>query len=329
MSMRKIGWTLVPVILLAGCGGTNTTDGTAPFNRANGAVDPNATPLVAPGQEILGTYVIVSAPTIADTKQATAWVDRIKKLQTPPKKIFMFGANSGLASKLKKPLDDAKIGVIPVPDAKLGEDWLKTVKAFGAERFFGNGPIQKEPNLDLLTSDQSKWSSVFALDGVKFVLLNTDTPTKQSKAGEIPRLWLIGKLKDAKSIVVLGAKPLRGSDGGDSITTADPFAKAPVRLYAFSGGAPTIERPDEKSIFQMSIPTPDGVDKPLLVGVVEIKKSGALLSRIVQLNNDLTAKNIQELTIFQPATKIAAKPADKASEKPADKSPDLLKKDKS
>lgn len=323
VSMRKsreFCLVAMPALLLVGCGGTNTTDGTAPFNRANGSVDPNATPLAAPGQEILGTYALVSAPVIADSKQATAWVDKIKKLQTPPKKIFMYGANSALATKLKKPLDEAKIGVIPVPDIKLGDDWSKTVKAFGADKFFGNGPTEKEPNIDLLTSDQSKWSSIFNLDGVRFVLLNTDTPTKANKNGEVPRLWMISKLKDAKNIVVLGAKPLRAPEGQSGISTNDPFAKSPVRLYAFAGGSPTVERPDEKSIYQMSVPASEGLDKPLIIGMIEIRKSGAIQSRIVQLNNDLTAKNIQELTLFEPAPKIAEKPAEKTPEKPADKS---------
>lgn len=320
MSLKKFGWTFVPLALLAGCGGTNTTDGTAPFNRGAGMVDPNATPLTSPGQEIVGTYAIVTAPVVTDAKQASAWVDKIKKLQVPPKKIFMLGATSSLATKLKKPLGDAKISVIPVPDAKLGEDWQKTIKAFGADKFFGNGPTQKEPNLDLLTSDQSKWSSIFSLDGVKFVMLNTDTPVKSGKPHEIPRLWLINKLKDSKekSIVVFGAKALHPTSGQAGIQTADPFAKSPVRLYAFGGGTPTIERPDDKSIYQLSIPNNENLEKPIIVGILEIRKSGALQSRIVQLNTDLTAKNIQEITLFEPSPKIAEKPPEAPTIKPKD-----------
>ena len=366
--MKNLSWTL-PVALgfvAVGCGGTTTNDGMSSMNRSGGMMDPSGMPLANSGQEIVGTYAMVAAPNLTDAKQAVAWVDRLKKLTTPPKKLFIFGLNSATALKLKKPLDEAKMSVIPVPDARLGDDWWKSVVAVGAEKFFGNGPTLKEPNVDLITADQSKWNSTFTLDGVKFVLLNTDTPVKSEKGGEIPKLWLQGKLDAGKSnsgkeqnTVVLGARKLwatetlgrdgasgeaaggvkvtdgkvgevsagsKSAEGERLVMTTDPFGKSqPVRLYATSSEVPSLERPDEKSVYQMVVPSGFAEDKPLIVGLLELRKSGSMTSRMVQIESNFTSKSLIEALVFDPLTRDAAKSLPKQAAVPAGKANEVKK----
>lgn len=372
--MKSLSWTL-PVALgfvAVGCGGTTTNDGMSSMNRSGGMMDPGGMPLANSGQEIVGTYAMVAAPSLTDAKQAVAWVDRLKKLTTPPKKLFIFGLNSATALKLKKPLDEAKMSVIPVPDARLGDDWWKSVVAVGAEKFFGNGPTLKEPNVDLITADQSKWNSTFTLDGVKFVLLNTDTPVKSEKGGEIPKLWLQGKLDSGKSnaskeqnTVVLGARKLwatetlgrdgasgeaaagvkvidgvkvtdgkvgevtAGSKAGEGerlVMTADPFGKSQsVRLYATSSEVPSLERPDEKSVYQMVVPSGFAEDKPLIVGLLELRKSGSMTSRMVQIESNFTSKSLIEALVYDPMMRDAAKSLPKQAVVPAGKANEVKK----
>jgi len=350
--MKNLSLTL-PVALgfvAVGCGGTTTNDGMSSMNRSGGMMDPGGMPLANAGQEIVGTYAMVAAPSLTDAKQAVAWVDRLKKLTTPPKKLFIFGLNSATALKLKKPLDEAKFGAIPVPDARLGDDWWKSVVAVGAEKFFGNGPTLKEPNVDLITADQSKWNSTFTLDGVKFVLLNTDTPVKSEKGGEIPKLWLQGKLDAGKSnsgkeqnTVVLGARKLwsteptpdttvekgfgeKGIGSERLVATAEPFGKSnSVRLYATSALLPSLERPTENSVYQMVVPGGFAEDKPLIVGVLELRKSGSLNSKMVQIESNFTSKSLIEALVYDPMMRDAAKSLPKQVVLPADKANEVKK----
>src|SRR3978361_2139462 len=102
--MRRMSW--LSLVLLAGCGGTNTTDGMASqYNRGAGqdTMSPTSSNLNAPGaNEVVAVDAFLNATEIKDAKQASLAVDGLKKLTVPPKRIFLIGATPDTATWFKK-----------------------------------------------------------------------------------------------------------------------------------------------------------------------------------------------------------------------------------
>ncbi|MBS1700086.1 MAG: hypothetical protein JST12_00360 [Armatimonadetes bacterium] len=304
--MRRLSW--LGLILLAGCGGTTTNDGVSPYNRGAGSdYAPTSTMMGAPSaNEVVAVDAFLNVGDIRDAKQAGLAVDGLKKLTVPPKRVFLIGATLEAAEWFKKPLSDAKISAVPVlgPSTK---EWDKVLKTLSANKIYGNGPTIGGPNADLLATDQKSSTSTAVYDGVRFFFLNTDTPLKTPKEGSIPRLWFLARQKEMKenSAVVVGFRSLRALGKDDPtpvISTADILAKeSKVKLFvSASSKSPDLSRPDEKSVFNMAVGGAVGDDKLPHVGIVEVRKNGALYSKIVKL--DLTKAPVSKLeaTLFEP-----------------------------
>lgn len=307
--MRRLIW-LSP-LLLAGCGGTTTNDGMSQYNRAGSDLSPTSSTVGAPAaNEVVAVDAVLNVADLKDAKQASLAVDGLKKLSIPPKRVFLIGATTSTAEWLKKPLADAKIVPIPIagPDSK---DWTKVLKTLGADKIYSNGPTTGGPNPDLLAEDQTKLSSTAVYDGVRFFFLNTDTPLKTPKAGSIPRMWFMARQNEMKenSAVVIGYRsvlPLGTEDPTPVISSTDILAKnSKVKLFvSTSAKAPALSRPDDKSVYHMAVGGAVGEDRLPHAGLIEVRKNGAIYSRIVKLDVTKPATSKLEATLFDPINSL-------------------------
>lgn len=338
------------LLFAVGCGGTNTTDGTAPYNRSGNGMDPSGLNPSSSPQELAAVYGMVQLPALPTSEsdaKATVdqWVTLYKKLTSPPRKVFAFGLSSSNVNSWVKALSEIKVDLIPVPQGQSKADWDKILKVSKSEKFFGNGPSTAEPNLDRVLTDQKKLSSTFSLDGVRFVVWNTQTPlAKAGGAGEnvedrreVPRLWLGSRLKDTKekSIVILGQDPAYAQTGLKQISTNDPFLKNPnIRLYFSPGAEASISRPEGETVYQVVLPSSS---PSFRIGLLEIRKNQAVQARLVEIKPDLTSQSLTEVVVFEPTNslistkpKTEAKPKNESktgakpetAAKPKDKNPD-------
>lgn len=313
--MRRMSW--LSLVLLAGCGGTNTTDGMSQYNRSNGqdTLYPTSSNLNAPSaNEILAVDAILNATEIKDAKQAALTVDGLKKLTVPPKRIFLIGATLNTAEWFKKPLADAKITPVPVPGPDV-KDWSKVIKALGSDKLYGNGPKLGGANVEGITSDQSKLSSTAVYDGVRFFFLNTDTPLKTPKPGSIARFWFLAKQAEMKenSGVVIGYRSIRTlgtEDDTPVISTSDILAKnSKIKVFvSASSKAPALARPEGGNPYHMAVGGAIGEDRMPFVGVLEIRKNGAIYSRIEKLDLTKPAMPSLEATLWEPAGALKVDP---------------------
>ena len=298
------------LVLLAGCGGTNTTDGMASqYNRGTGqdVVSPTSANANAPAaNEVVAVDAFLNATEIKDAKQASLAVDGLKKLTVPPKRIFLIGATPDTATWFKKPLSDAKITPIPIPGPDV-KDWAKVLKTLSSEKLYSNGPNFGGPNPDMVPSDQSKLNSTAVYDGVRFFFLNTDTPVKTPKAGSIARLWFLSKQTEMKepSAVVVGFRSVRAlgtEDPTPVISSTDILAKgSKVKVFVSSATkAPALSRPDDKSAYHMAVGGAMSEDKLPYIGVIEVRKNGALYSRIEKLDVTKPSMPSLEAAVFEP-----------------------------
>ena len=306
--MRRFSW--LSLVLLAGCGGTNTTDGLSQYNRGQGQdslYPTSATQNAALANELLAVDAFLNASEIKDAKQASMTVDGLKKLPVPPKRVFLIGATVSTADWFKKPLSDAKITPIPVPGPDT-KDWSKVLKTLGADKLYGNGPTMAGPNVDALASDQSKLNSTAVYDGIRFIFLNTDTPLKAEKPGSVARFWFLARQNEMKenSAVVVGYRSIRSlgtEDPTPVISTTDILAKnSKIKVFvSTSAKSPSLSRPDQKSAYHLAVGGAMGEDRMPHVGVIEVRKNGAIYSRITRL--DLTKPPVPalEATIWEPA----------------------------
>ncbi len=320
------------LVLLAGCGGTNTTDGMSQYNRGQGqdTVSPISSGQNAPAaNEVAAIDAFLNATEIKDAKQASLTVDGLKKLSVPPKRIFLIGATANTAEWFKKPLADAKITPIPVPGPDV-KDWAKVLKTLSSDKLYSNGPSLAGPNADLLIADQSKLTSTAVYDGVRFFFLNTDTPIKGDKPGSIARLWFLARQSEMKesSAVVVGyrsVRPLGTDDPTPVISTADILAKSSkIKVFvSASAKSPSLSRPDSKSAYHMAVGGAIGEDHLPFVGVIEVRKNGAIYSRITKLDVTKAPAASLEATIWEPAgaVKVDPKAAKDASTVPVSKEP--------
>ena len=306
------------LILLAGCGGTNTTDGMSQYNRGTGqdTYAPVSSNQNAPSaNEVIAVNAFLNAADIKDAKQASATVDGLKKLSVPPKRLFLIGATTNTADWFKKPLTDAKMTGIPIagPDVK---DWPKVLKTLGSDKIYSNGPNMGGPNADMLTADQTKLTSTAVYDGIRFFFLNTDTPLKTPKAGSIARFWFMSRQTEMKekSAVVVGYRSVRALGTDDPtpvISTTDFLGKeSKVKMFiSMSAKSPSLSRPDTKSAYQMAVGGPIGEDKMPYVGVIEVRKNGAIYSSITKLDLTKPPTAALEATLWEPvgASKVDTK----------------------
>ena len=304
--MRRLIW-LSP-LLLAGCGGTNTSDGMSQYNRAPGSdMSPTSAMNGAPAaNEVVAVDAFLNIADIKDAKQASLAVDGMKKLSVPPKRVFLIGATPASADWFKKPLNDAKITPIPVPGPDI-KDWTKVLKTLGADKIYSNGPNNGGANADLLAADQTKFSSTAVYDGVRFFFLNTDTPLQSAKAGAIPKMWFTNRQNEMKetSAVVVGFRSVRALGAEDPtpvISTTDFIAKnSKIKVFVSSSAkSPALSRPDEKSAFHMAVGGAVGEDNLPHVGLIEVRKNGAIYSKIMKLDVTKPATPKLEATLFEP-----------------------------
>jgi hypothetical protein len=304
------------LILLAGCGGTNTTDGMSPYNRGTGMDQaPTSSMNGAPSaNDLVAVDAFLNVEDIKDAKQATLAVDGLKKLSVPPKRIFLIAPTATSAEWFKKPLAEAKITPLPIPGPDV-KDWSKVLKTLSSDKVYSNGPSNGGPNADMLAADQSKFTSTAVYDGVRFFFLNTDTPLKTPKAGSIPRLWFMAKQNEMKenSAVVIGYRSIRSLGTEDTtpvISTNDIIAKnSKIKVFvSASSKSPSLSRPDEKSIYHMAVGGAVGDDHLPHIGLIEVRKNGALTSKIVKL--DVTKPGTASLTanLFEPMSSLKNDP---------------------
>jgi hypothetical protein len=332
MNMRVILSAFAIAMMLAGCGGTNTTDGANAYNRAPGQNDGSPTSLdrgSASANEILAVSAVINAEEVQDAKQITATVDALKKLSVPPKRVFLLGLNATNAALWRKLLATINVNPVPIIGPKSG-DWKKVLKAIGAEKLYGNGPILGGPNVEGVTVDQSSETSVMVFEGIRFFAVNTDTPLKKEPKGNLPRLWLSSRIAQMKepSAVVIGWRGLRSLGEGDEtpvLGEANPellFGKTnKVQLFVSSAAkAPLLARPDDKSIYQMSVGGAIGDDKLPKVGIIEVRKNKSINARIMNLSATAAPTNLLEAIVWDPSpSKAIAKPVEgkSAEVKPA------------
>lgn len=319
--MRRFLW--LPILAVAGCGGTNTTDGAQPYNRSAGSY--NETP-IAPGvsgfaKEIASVNAVINATEVKDAKEVNRVVGAMKRLPIPPKRLFLLGVDAKSAEWWKKPLEDAKIAPIPVVGAS-AEGWDKVIKSLGVSKLMSTGPKNTGVNPEGLKADQTALCASMAADGVRFVVVNTDTPLKGDKPGQIPPIWLKSNLENAKenSVVVLGWRafaPLGEKDPTPALETEEPTAllgkSTKVRAWvSSSASAPLAKRLLEKGPIQLAVGGGIGEDKLPFVGLIEVKKSGAINARMVKLVETGLATSSLEASLWEPAppTPTKGKPAD-------------------
>jgi hypothetical protein len=322
------------LVLLAGCGGTNTTDGMSQYNRSGSqdTISPTSSNSNAPAaNEVLAVDAFINATEVKDAKQAGMTVEGLKKLTVPPRRIFLIGATANTADWFKKPLADAKITPIPIPGPDV-KDWSKVLKTLGSDKLYSGGPSLSGPNPDMLTVDQKNLNSTAVYDGVRFFFLNTDVPLKIPKPGSVARLWFLAKQGDMKenSGVVVGYRSLRSLGTDDTtpvISTADLLTKnSKIKVFVSSSAkAPSLSRPDSSSPYHMAVGGAIGEDKMPFVGVIEVRKNGAIYSRIEKLDTKKPAMPSLEATLWEPAGTIKSDP--KFDTKTKDATPTTSTKD--
>ncbi len=314
--MRRFLW--LPIVALAGCGGTNTNDGAQAYNRSNSYAE---TP-IAPGvsgyaNEILAVSAFVNAAEQKDQAGVNRVITGLKKLPIIPKRVFLLGATATNAEWWKKPLEDAKISVVPVVGTT-SEGWEKVVKTLGVSKLLSNGPKDGGVNADGIASDQTKLSSQFVAEGIRFVLINTDTPLKAEKPGSVPSLWLKGAVESAKeNTVVVGWRSLTAlGEKDETPVIAEPGAlgKATkvVAWVSSSAMAPSAKKLTDKGPVSLAVGGGIGEDKLPHVGLIEVKKDGTLTARVAKLSDTSLATTVLEASLWAPAPKVAqpvAKPA--------------------
>jgi hypothetical protein len=319
--MRRLHWlptaVLAPIIL-SGCGGTNTTDGAQAYNRSSTYAE---TP-IAPGvsgyaNEILAVSAFVNAAEIKEASGVSRVVAGLKRLPIIPKRVFLLGATATNAEWWKKPLEDAKISVVPVVGTS-AEGWDKVVKNLGVAKILSNGPKDGGVNPDGLKATQASLSSQFVAEGVRFVIVNTDTPLKTDKPGSLPGLWLKGAVEAAKeNTVVVGWRSLAAlGEKDDTPVVADSGAlgKATkvVAWVSSSAVAPLAKKVVDNGPISLAVGGGIGQDKLPHVGLLEIKKDGTLTARVAKLSDTSLPTTVLEAALWSPAPKAttpAAKPA--------------------
>jgi hypothetical protein len=305
------------LVLLAGCGGTNTNDGMSQYNRGVGqdTISPISSNPGAPGaNEVMAVNAFLNATEIKDAKQAVLAVDGLKKLTIPPKRLFLIGATSNTADWFKKPLADAKITPVPIPGPDV-KDWSKVLKTLSSDKLYSNGPSMAGPNIEGFTADQAKLNATAVYDGVRFFFLNTDTPLKVAKPGSIARLWFIAKQTEMKenSGVVVGYRSIRSLGSEDStpvVSTTDVLSKgSKVKVFVSSSAkSPALSRPDGGGPYHLAIGGAIGEDRLPFIGVIEVRRNGAIYSRVEKLDVTKPAMPSLEATIWEPAGSLKADP---------------------
>jgi hypothetical protein len=323
--MRRFLWlptvVLAPIIL-PGCGGTNTNDGAQAYNRSGSYAE---TP-IAPGvsgyaNEILAVSAFINAAEVKEAAGVTRVVAGLKKLPIIPKRVFLLGATATNADWWKKPLEDAKISVVPVVGTT-AEGWDKVVKTLGVGKLLSNGPKDGGVNAEGLKATQASLSSQFVAEGIRFVVVNTDTPLKADKPGSVPALWLKGAVEAAKeNTVVVGWRSLTAlGEKDETPVIADPGAlgKATkvVAWVSSSAVAPLAKKVLDKGPVSLAVGGGIGEDKLPHVGLIEVKKDGTLTARVAKLSDTSLATTVLEASLWAPAPKVAppaAKPAQPAA----------------
>lgn len=313
--MRRFVW--LPVVALVGCGGTNTTDGAQAYNRSGSYAE---TP-IAPGvsgyaNEILVVNAFVNASEIKDANGVGRVVAGLKKLPIVPKRVFLLGATASNAEWWKKPLEDAKISVVPVVGSN-AEGWDKVVKTLGSTKLLSNGPKDGGVNADGLKAPQTSLSSQFVAEGIRFVIVNTDTPLKTEKPGAVPGLWLKGAVEASKeNTIVVGWRSLTALGEKDEtpvIANSGALGKATkvVAWVSSSAVAPLAKKVLEKGPVSLAVGGGIGEDKLPHVGLIEVKKDGTLTARVAKLSDTSLATTVLEASLWAPAAKSTpvAKPS--------------------
>lgn len=328
--MSKWCW-IVPMGLVIGCGGTTTNDGSSAYNRGPGS-GPSASPTginpSSPTQgEIQSVFAVLNGKELGDAKKCATVIDSLKRLPVAPKNVFILGASVQNGEDLRKPLKEAKISAIPIPLDKV-EDWKKVLSSFGKEKLYGNGPSDALPNADQLTTDQSKLTSHFAIDGVRFVALNANAPIKGVDKPGAPRLWLTTRLGEFKetNVILLSWNPIRSLGDGDetpAISTPDLFGKSEKVRLAISSAlkAPVLNAAEDSKTHVLAIGGGLGEDKMPHAGLIEVRKGGAMSAKVVKLEIQKPAKELVTATIWDPSQKATTKAPEKqvdsaTSEKP-------------
>ncbi|HLO99196.1 MAG TPA: hypothetical protein VK171_11425 [Fimbriimonas sp.] len=324
--MRRYGW--IGLVLLAGCGGTTTNDGFSPYNRGagqDGIPGPSIT-----GQnptEVVATHAYLNITGIKDPKVIANICEALKKQKDAPKRVFLLGASSATAKDWKKGMDAIKVPVVPVFGTDVA-DWSKTLKAYGSDKLFSNGPTISGPNPESLTADQKNFSSTAIFDSIRYYFVNADTPTTAKKEGTVPRLWFLAKQKDSKEAngVVLSNRLLQiqGKDDRSQLVTSENLweKKTNVRLWAgISASAVSLERPKDTLAYQMGVSDLIGEDKMPFVGLVQLRKNGSLTSKVVKLSLTAPSTPLFDLVVYDPTPIQAATGAAGPSKEPIKSGP--------
>jgi len=200
------------LLLLAGCGGTNPTDGTTAYNRGNsqpGAPIPgdSKNALAAPN-ELKGSVGLIHAPT--DVKEVEPWVARLKRLESVPKRFFVMGLTPEIAGKLAPIARDLPFEFLPVPTGteKLA-DWNSVLGKLSRTKAYTGGPSVEKPNLDGLKESHASRTVAFTFEGERFLVVNTDTEAAENL--QVPLRWMIAQLDKAekegvKDVFVIGRR---------------------------------------------------------------------------------------------------------------------------
>ncbi len=198
--------------LIAGCGGTNPTDGSTPYNRGTsqpGAPIPgdSKNALAAPN-ELKGSVGLIHAPT--DVKEVEPWVARLKRMESVPKRFFVMGLTPEIATKLAPIARDLPFEFLPVPSGseKLA-DWNTILGKLNRTKAYSGGPSTEKPNLDGLKESHATRTVAFTFEGERFLVVNTDTEAAENL--QVPLRWMIAQLDKAekegvKDVFVIGRR---------------------------------------------------------------------------------------------------------------------------
>lgn len=222
---------VVSLAFLAGCGGTNPTDGTTAYNRGTsqpGAPIPgdSKNALAAPN-ELKGSVGLIHAP--ADVKEVEPWVARLKRMESVPKRFFVMGLTPEIATKLAPIARDLPFEFLPVPTGteKL-TDWNTILGKLNRSKAYTGGPSVEKPNLDGLKESQATRTVAFTFEGERFLVVNTDTEAAENL--QVPLRWLIAQLDKAekegvKDVFVIGRRAFP-KPADESASAPDEAAKA-------------------------------------------------------------------------------------------------------
>ena len=203
---------VMSLAFLAGCGGTNPTDGTTAYNRGTsqpGAPIPgdSKNALAAPN-ELKGSVGLVHAP--SDVKEVEPWVARLKRMESTPKRFFVMGLTPEVATKLAPIARDLPFEFLPVPTGteKL-TDWNTILGKLNRSKAYTGGPSVEKPNLDGLKESHATRTVAFTFEGERFLVVNTDTEAAENL--QVPLRWLIAQLDKAekegvKDVFVIGRR---------------------------------------------------------------------------------------------------------------------------